>query len=426
MTTVGSLFTGMGGLDLALDGQVVYTCEKARAPRTVLAERYRGATDFRDVTDLPHLPTTDVLTGGSPCQSNSVAGTRAGMVAGAPSGLWSHQLAAIDDTHPSWAVWENVKGAISAKATTAADDPSSGEDEPVRVRGRGAAHRLRALGRVLSDLDAIGYDAAWTILGARDVGAAHRRDRLFVLARRRGGSPAPLRLATRDYMGPLAGLVLGSPVPDLGVGDAPKRLLPTPAVNDMSRYKDVEAFTAWRLDQKASDGTRAVHGPGLDVEVRTAAGEVRLGLTGSSAPVRTDALSWGQYAEAVARAEATFGPAPFPVQPGRRRPWQVDPAFVEWMMGLPAGWMTGPASRAGVGHAQVLGVLGNGVVPRQAGLALAVCAASLVTGLVDRPWAAFDAARDVWVLPDGVTRFDGVWPKSGVMVGGVVAHGVSS
>lgn len=86
---------------------------------------------------------------------------------------------------------------------------------------------------------------------------------------------------------------------------------------------------------------------------------------------------WGQYAAAIARWEHILGrPAPEPTEPGAKGRPRLSPRFVEWMMGLPDGWVTDPAiwahhaRPAGVRNAQ-LRILGNGVVPQQA--AAAVC-----------------------------------------------------
>lgn len=76
---------------------------------------------------------------------------------------------------------------------------------------------------------------------------------------------------------------------------------------------------------------------------------------------------FGRYAAAVERWEQVFGRAdPSPVVDGGDGRPRLNPAFVEWMMGLPAGWVTD----CGVSRTQALKILGNGVVPQQALLAL--------------------------------------------------------
>jgi hypothetical protein len=100
-------------------------------------------------------------------------------------------------------------------------------------------------------------------------------------------------------------------------------------------------------------------------------------LLGGIAP--TLAVEWGAYAPAIRRWEALLGrPAPCPAEPGQKGRPRLAPPFVEWMMGLPPGWVTGIE---GLSRARQLRLLGNGVVPRQAELALRLLLpAALVAG----------------------------------------------
>ena len=88
-------------------------------------------------------------------------------------------------------------------------------------------------------------------------------------------------------------------------------------------------------------------------------------------PIRCDPAHcdrWGDYAEAIARHERAFGrPAPDPTEPGPKGNPRLSARFVEWMMMLPAGWVT---DVPGVTRNQALKALGNGVVPPQAAAAL--------------------------------------------------------
>jgi DNA (cytosine-5)-methyltransferase 1 len=79
---------------------------------------------------------------------------------------------------------------------------------------------------------------------------------------------------------------------------------------------------------------------------------------------------WGEYAEAIARWEHTIGrPAPDPTMTSTKGNPQLAPAFVEWMMGLPAGWVT---DVPGITRNEALKACGNGVIPQQAEAALRV------------------------------------------------------
>src|SRR5690606_41854519 len=74
---------------------------------------------------------------------------------------------------------------------------------------------------------------------------------------------------------------------------------------------------------------------------------------------------WGKYAPAIARWEQVIGrPAPDPTEPGRNGLLRLSTRFVEWLMGLPAGWVTDHVVRSAA-----LRILGNGVVPQQAAYA---------------------------------------------------------
>lgn len=112
---------------------------------------------------------------------------------------------------------------------------------------------------------------------------------------------------------------------------------------------------------KASDGVKG--GPGM----RGSSGDLAM----PSVAVQMTGSRWGVYADAVTRWETILGrPAPAPTQDSPRtgRP-QLAPAFVEWMMGLPTGWVTDVpelAPRAGSHRNAALSMLGDGVVPQQA------------------------------------------------------------
>ncbi len=182
---IGSLFSGYGGLDLAVaqmfDAEVAWHCEWEAAPAKILEARFPGVPNYRDVSkvDWASVEPVNILTGGFPCQDVSLAGRRAGMTEGTRSGLWSEFAKAIDVLRPDWVVIENVRGLLSAKAACDVEwcawcMGETGDGEPV----------LRALGAVLGELADLGYDAEWHGVEASDAGAPHRRFRVFILARR--------------------------------------------------------------------------------------------------------------------------------------------------------------------------------------------------------------------------------------------------
>ncbi|MBP8882323.1 MAG: DNA cytosine methyltransferase, partial [Dermatophilaceae bacterium] len=378
-----SLFSGYGGLDMAiesvLDVRTAYVADIDPGARKVLAHRFPDAPNLGDVTavDWPRLGPIDVIAGGSPCQDLSHAGRRAGMTEGTRSNLWVAMREAIAALRPSLVVWENVRGAYSAGADSALEFCAGCMGE-----GRlDAGPVLRALGRVLGDLSDLGYDAVWHGLRAADVGAPHGRFRVFVLAYPEGDD-------TRWWpTGP------GEAEGGRARGDAAGRgLLPTPTTRDHKganqRGDDTCLTGALLPTPRATDGTKG--GPnqrGSSGDLMLPSAVMQLLPTPSVADVmggrkarsgeRNDepllngiahANLWGDYAAAIARWEAILGrPAPEPTQTSAKGNPQLSPRFVEWMMGVPDGWIT---DVPGITRNEALKACGNGVVPQQAEAAI--------------------------------------------------------
>lgn len=387
--TVGALFAGTGGLDLAVEAvlgaQLAWVSEVDKAPSKILATRFPGVPNLGDVTKIKWSPDcprcgdptrvrrapgplalalgytctschsehslglrqrqtaadgiaiaspVHVMTGGSPCQDLSHAGKRAGMRAGTRSGLWASMCDAIDIIRPGLVVWENVRGALSAAASSDSDLVAG----PGPMGDRSSGH-LRALGRVLGDLAELGYDAAWCGLRAADVGAPHGRYRVFVIAWPAGSPPV------LDDLTPAPGLLMPQ--------DEEPALLPTPVVNDMGRAYNPQTWDEWTARLKRKHGNGNGHGPSLSIEATRMA---------SSEPGHE------LYVGALERWERVFGAAAPPAVAAEEDGGEVrlSPRFVEWMMGLPPGWVTD----AGITRAEQLKVLGNGVVPQQAAAAI--------------------------------------------------------
>ena len=179
---LGEICAGYGGLGLGLgllaDVDTRWVADVDAGPSRILARHWPDAPNLGDITriDWTAVEPVDVIAGGTPCQDLSNAGHRAGMRPGTRSGIWEAMAHAIEEIKPRVVVWENVAGARSAAAYSRLESGSGclggGADRPV----------LRALGRVVGDLAGLGYDAAWESLRASDVGAPHRRERVFVLA----------------------------------------------------------------------------------------------------------------------------------------------------------------------------------------------------------------------------------------------------
>ncbi len=156
--TIGSLFSGIGGLELGLEmaglGPTLWQVERDAFCQTVLAKHWPESTRHDDVTTVgaAQLCPVDVLCGGFPCQDVSSAGKQAGL-AGKKSGLWFEFRRIVTELRPRVVVVENV-----------------------------ASGARLWLCQVQEDLRELGYRVRAFRLGAEDVGAPHRRQRIFVVA----------------------------------------------------------------------------------------------------------------------------------------------------------------------------------------------------------------------------------------------------
>ena len=366
--TVGALFAGYGGMEQGI-AQVLpvslsWFAEFDAAPSAVMAHHHPGVPNLGDVTkvDWSAVPRVDVITGGSPCQDLSHAGKRKGMTDGTRSNLWAEMREAVAVLRPRLVVWENVRGAYSAHADSDLE-PCAGcvggdgsDGEPV----------LRALGRVLGDLSELGYDANWYGLRAADVGAPHGRFRVFLFA----------QPADADVKG-LEGLRGAAGTSQTGRhGHAESRpgrpdltLLPTPTSSDTN-----------------GAGAHGTGGPDLRTAVSLLPTPSVADVTGgrkSRSGDRSGELllngiasvnQWGDYAPAIARWESVLGrPAPAPTEPNAKGGHRLSPRFVEFLMGVPEGWV---CDVPGITRNQALKALGNGIVPQQ-------CAAAFRAYLTD-------------------------------------------
>ena len=124
MTTIGSLFTGYGGLDMAVRmaidpaARVAWTSDVEPGPCRLAEVRWPGVPNLGDITqvDWSTVEPVDIICGGSPCQDLSLAGRRAGMASGTRSGLWESMYEAVKTLRPRLVVWENVRGALTSGA----------------------------------------------------------------------------------------------------------------------------------------------------------------------------------------------------------------------------------------------------------------------------------------------------------------------
>ena len=330
---VGSLFTGYGGLDMAVGGDLAWYAEVEPAACKVLAAHYPGVPNLGDVTavDWSAVEPVDVITGGYPCQPFSTAGKRKGK--DDDRHLWPYVRDAIGAIRPRWAVLENVRG-----------------------------HLTLGFADVLADLADLGVSARWGVVRAADAGAPHNRARLFIVAYPRCRQLP--RLAQRWGLSELA-------EHRVALADTNS---PSGQAHDNGRQGRGNARRPQPLErggQTSTNASRQRHGCG---ERPSGVGRVgsapegigRQASTARQKPGAGSVARWGQYAPAITRWEHVIGrPAPAPTVQRNDRD-RLSPAFVEWMMGLPEGHVTGH----GLSPSAELKMLGNGVVPQQALLAL--------------------------------------------------------
>lgn len=260
---IGSLCSGYGGLDMAVEvfygAETAFMCDIDKYASIVIKERW-GVPNLGDMkqVDWSNVEPVDILTAGYPCQPFSTAGQRKGSAD--ERHLWPDIKEIISHLQPSRVILENVRG-----------------------------HLTLGFREVLQDLTEIGYDARWAIVRASDVGAPHKRERLFCVAQ-------PTDSTSKGFQG---------------------------EINKKSGLKCCSEFvTNTDCNEQSRDG----QAQGLGSRFNT-------------------------------RNQMRLQGAPNPLELGK-----LNPKFVEYMMGLPVGWVTDLE----ISRSQQLKLLGNGVVPQQA------------------------------------------------------------
>lgn len=294
---IGSLCSGIGGLDIAArllleeagqPGHVAWVAENNRNANDFLAKRMPGIPNLGDITQVSSPEGVEVITAGFPCQPVSGAGRKKGTED--ERWVWPSIQRIVGDMEPRprLLLLENVPGLLTSN-------------------GGGA------MARVVQGLASLGYVGSWRIVRASDVGACHRRRRVFIVAHRGGFRAAPWHWSA-------------SPA---------KKYLPTPVAAGAVRGPDY-----------ARVQRRKTHGSGGD-DLPTAVA------------LLPSPVEFGKFEQAVAHHAEVFGRPPPPATVNNRR---LNPSFVEWMMGYPEGWVTD----LGLTRTATLKLLGNSVVPLQA------------------------------------------------------------
>jgi len=273
---IGSLCTGYGGLDIAVEAyfnaETVWCAEYDKYASQLIAQRfnYPNYGDIKSI-DWAELEPIDILTAGYPCQPFSSAGYRKGTED--ERHIFPFILEAISTLKPRWVILENVRG-----------------------------HLTLGLKEVLAGLTSIGYDARWEVVRASDVGAPHQRARLYVAAYPSGQGPQRSRDKINDLANGTTSDSYGNAYQELRRAD---RSIPVETVQIIDRSNRKEHWSRFEITER-------------------------------EVPITLDQAD------------------------------RLNPGFVEYMMGLPKGWVTDSE----LSRTQQLKMLGNGVVPQQAYYAL--------------------------------------------------------
>ncbi len=330
---LGSFCSGYGGLDLAVElfynAETVWWSDIDKASQEVMATRFPKAKPVGDLTKLnPHdLEPVNIVAAGFPCQPFSTAGLRKGNDDERAIFQWIGDACSI--LRPDRIVLENVQGILTKGG------PS-----------------------VIATLTAMGYDCRWGLVRASDAYAPHRRARWICVA-----YPADTDSSSSKAWGDprcdserLREKLMGHPT--LAANSSRKRhggRQDSRMVGKLDSRTESEGTERERSREESEHRDASTPNPNL----KGSQGHRQHGLRAAS---EEKDLAWGDYLGAIRRWEAASGRvAPSPVLNGK-----LSEYFVEWMMGLPFGWITEVHEK----RTPALRVLGNGVVPQQVLLGL--------------------------------------------------------
>jgi DNA (cytosine-5)-methyltransferase 1 len=304
---IGSLCTGYGGLDMAVEAyfnaEMVWCAENDKYASKVITERF-NKPNLGDIKqiDWASLEPIDILTAGYPCQPFSHAGQRKGE--NDERHIWPYILKGISILRPKYIILENVRGHLSL-----------------------------GFKEVLGDLAKIGYDAKWRIVRASDVGAPHQRARLFIIAYPNSEGFQGSWNKTNDFTNGIVANTNGNAC------EEPRRTnreISTKSGGFQSRQNEgqtrCKCGSCCEIDSDANDQHQPYNGKMQKLGSRFAS-----------------------------RCEMSMQEIPPTLVDDK-----LNAKFVEYMMGLPIGWITD----LDLSRSQQLKILGNGVVPQQAYYAL--------------------------------------------------------
>jgi DNA (cytosine-5)-methyltransferase 1 len=285
------------------DAQMVWCAENDKYASALIQQRF-NKTNLGDIKQIKwdQVEPVDILTAGYPCQPFSHAGYRKGL--DDERHIWPYIKEAISHLRPNYVILENVRGHLSL-----------------------------GFSAVLADLAQIGYDARWKIVRASDVGAPHQRARLFIIAYPNSKGLQGAWHTSNDITD---GITSNS--------------------NSDAREKSRRADTSIRT---TSDGLQTGQDKGQTRCEHRCSCETNCNTDNQYKSHNRQVSKLGR--RFIPRREMHLQTIPPTLVDGK-----LNAKFVEYMMGLPVGWVTD----LDLSRSQQLKMLGNGVVPQQAYYAL--------------------------------------------------------
>jgi len=313
---IGSLCTGYGGLDMAVeayfDAEIVWCAENDKYASQLIVQRF-NKPNLGDIKQIKwdEVEPIDILTAGYPCQPFSHAGQRKGTED--ERHLWPYIIKAISTLRPKYIILENVRGHLSLGFST-----------------------------VLANLTQFGYDTRWQIVRASDVGAPHQRARLFIIAYSKGCRPRVQQIREQKEHAK-------SGNHNKFIADTDSRRSQIQITGQItSKPKSSGISNSELITDTTSDARQKSRR--TDTSIRTTYNGLQRGQDKRQA--------WGKHRFSSQMEREAIPPA---LDEGK-----LNVKFVEYMMGLPVGWVTD----LDLSRSQQLKMLGNGVVPQQAYYAL--------------------------------------------------------
>jgi DNA (cytosine-5)-methyltransferase 1 len=365
--SVGSLFSGSGGLDLGFElagFETKWFAETDKWCNKILEKHWPEVPNLGDVNGLERFEKVDVLIGGPPCQPVSQAGKK--LAEEDPRWLWPAFYKVIRNIRPQTVVVENVPG-----------------------------FRKRGFDQVLGDLAESGYDAEWFSLRSSDIGAPHRRERVFIIANSIvgreyetdkdnqfvqlvGSEDSTSTDSHKELLyrilerGKRGGFESSDSTSTDASGSGTRRdtgavsikeesgWIEQNGINPSESYTSAATYaTSERSQRSESEGgcelltgrANAHTNSRRQQSIRESNSEWENECWNNPDGLAGEEQDWGKYEGGIRRWESIFEPAPKPLTEAGR----LSPNFVEWMMGYPQDWTDG------VSRSQRLKMLGNSV-----------------------------------------------------------------